>query len=67
MPDRRGAAGGNPALHILFTNELTGLQVAQSHTYGHKPWTDRMTSGIMLSTVDIASLYPRRSPLVSPS
>ena len=67
MPDRRGPGGGNLALHILFTNELTGLRVAQSHTYGHKPWTDRMTSGILLSTVDIASLYPRWSPLINPS
>ena len=46
---------------------ISWLRVAQSHTFGHKPWTDRMTSGILLSTVDIASLYPRRSLLVSPS
>ena len=59
--------GGNRALHNLFTNELTGLRDAQSHTYGHKPWTDRMTSGISLSTVDIASLYPRLYPLINPS
>ena len=61
---RRGRESRTP----YFVHKLISwLRVAQSHTFGHKPWTDRMTSGILLSTVDIASLYPRRSLLVSPS
>ena len=27
LPDPRGAVGGNPVLHILFTNELAGSEL----------------------------------------
>ena len=58
MPDRRGPWGGNRALHILFTNELGGPGNNKGRMGGHKSQTDRMTSVILLSDVDVQTLYP---------
>ena len=52
--------GGNRALHILFTNELGGLEDSQGLIDGHKSQTDRMTSVILLSDVDVLALYPNQ-------
>ena len=60
LPDRRGVQGGNRALHILFTNELGGLEDSQGLIDGHKSQTDRMASVILLSDVDILALYPKQ-------
>ena len=61
LPDRRGARGGNRALHILFTNELEGPENSQGLIGGHSSQTDRMTSVILLSDVDVLALYPINS------
>ena len=58
MPDRRGPAGGNLALHILFTNESFDSGINQGLIGGHKSQTDRMTSVILLSDVNVSGLYP---------
>ena len=58
LPDRRGVRGGNRALHILFTNELGGPGNNKGRMGGHKSQTDRMTSVILLSDVDVQTLYP---------
>ena len=58
LPDRRGVRGGNRALHILFTNESLGSGINQGLIGGHKSQTDRMTSVILLSDVNVSSLYP---------
>ena len=58
LPDRRGVRGGNRALHILFTNESIGSGINQGLIDGHKSQTDRMTSVILLSDVNVSSLYP---------
>ena len=50
--------GGNRALHILFTNESIGSGINQGLIDGHKSQTDRMTSVILLSDVNVSSLYP---------
>ena len=34
------------------------LSCSESYIYGHKPRTDRMTSGILLSDVNVLDLYP---------
>ena len=60
MPDRRAPAGGNPALHILFTNELGGPGNDKGRMGGHKSQTDRMTSAILLSDVEVPTLYPNK-------
>ena len=52
--------GGNRALHILFTNDLGGPEDSQGLIDGHKSRTDRMTSVILLSDVDILTLYPNQ-------
>ena len=52
--------GGNPALHILFTNELCGPGNNKGRMDGHKSQTDRMTSGILLSDVEVLTLYPNK-------
>ena len=59
LPDRRGVRGGNRALHILFTNDLGGPEDSQGLIIGHRTQTDRMTSVILLSDVDILALYPK--------
>ena len=63
MPDRRAPAGGNLALHILFTNELDVPGNNQSRMGGHKSQTDRMTSAILLSDVEVPTLYPNKQDL----
>ena len=60
MPDRRAPAGGNRALHILFTNELGGPGNNKGRMGGHKSQTDRMTSAILLSDVKVLTLYPNK-------
>ena len=60
MPDRRAPAGGNRALHILFTNELSGPGNNKGRMGGHKSQTDRMTSAILLSDVEVPTLYPNK-------
>lgn len=60
MPDRRGPGGGNRALHILFTNELSGPGNNKGRMCGHKSQTDRMTSAILLSDVEVLTLYPNK-------
>ena len=60
MPDRRGVRGGNPVLHILFTNELGGPGNNKGRMDGHKSQTDRMTSAILLSDVEALTLYPNK-------
>ena len=50
--------GGNPVLHILFTNELGGAGNNKGRMGGHKSQTDRMTSAISLSDVEVPTLYP---------
>ena len=60
LPDRRAPAGGNRALHILFTNELGGPGNNKGRTGGHKSQTDRMTSAILLSDVEAVTLYPNK-------
>ena len=50
--------GGNRALHILFTNELGGPGNNKGRMGGHKSQTDRMTSAILLSDVEVLTLYP---------
>ena len=50
--------GGNRALHILFTNEPFGSGINQGLIGGHKSQTDRMTSVILLSDVNVSGLYP---------
>ena len=60
LPDRRAPAGGNRALHILFTNELRGPGNNKGRMGGHKSQTDRMTSAILLSDVDVLTLYPNK-------
>ena len=60
LPDRRGPAGGNPTLHILFTIELRGPGNNQGRMGGHKSQTDRMTSAILLSDVEVLTLYPNK-------
>ena len=60
LPDRRGPRGGNRALHILFTNELRGPENSQGLIGGHNSQTDRMTSVILLSDVDVLVLYPNQ-------
>ena len=60
LPDRRGVRGGNRALHILFTNELRGPEINQGLKGGHSSQTDRMTSVILLSDVDVPVLYPNQ-------
>ena len=60
LPDRRGAVGGNPALHILFTNKLGGPGNNKGRMGGHKSQTDRMTSAILLSDVEALTLYPNK-------
>ena len=52
--------GGNPALHILFTNELCGPGNNKGRMDGHKSQTDRMTSAILLSDVEVLTLYPNK-------
>ncbi len=58
LPDRRAPAGGNHALHILFTNELGGPGNNKGRMGGHKSQTDRMSSAILLSDVEVPTLYP---------
>ena len=58
LPDRRAPAGGNRALHILFTNELRGPGNNKGRMGSHKSQTDRMTSAILLSDVEVLTLYP---------
>ena len=60
LPDRRAPAGGNPALHILFTNELGGPGNNKGRMGGHKSQTDPMTSAILLSDVKVLTLYPNK-------
>ena len=60
MPDRRAPAGGNLALHILFTNKLGGPGNNKGRMGGHKSQTDRMTSAILLSDVKVLTLYPNK-------
>ena len=60
LPDRRAPGGGNRALHILFTNELHGPGNNQGRMGGHKSQTDRMTSAILLSDVEVLTLYPNK-------
>ena len=60
LPDRRAPAGGNHALHILFTNELRGPGHNKGPMSGHKSQTDRMTSAILLSDVEVLTLYPNK-------
>ena len=60
LPDRRAPAGGNHALHILFTNELGGPGNNKGRMGGHKSQTDRMTSAILLSDVEVMTLYPNK-------
>ena len=52
--------GGNRALHILFTNELGGPGNNKGRMDGHKSQTDRMTSAILLSDVEVVTLYPNK-------
>ena len=60
LPDRRAPAGGNRALHILFTNELGGPGNNKGRMDDHKSQTDRMTSAILLSDVEALTLYPNK-------
>ena len=60
MPDRRAPGGGNPVLHILFTNEQDGPGNNKGRMGGHKSQTDRMTSAILLSDVEAVTLYPNK-------
>jgi len=60
LPDPRGAGGGNRALHILFTNGLRGPGNNKGRMGGHKSQTDRMTSAILLSDVEVVTLYPNK-------
>lgn len=60
LPDRRAPAGGNPALHILFTNELDGPGNNKGPMSGHKSQTGRMTSAILPSDVEVLTLYPNK-------
>ena len=60
LPDRRAPGGGNRALHILFTNGLRGPGNNKGRMGGHKSQTDRMTSAILLSDVEVLTLYPNR-------
>ena len=60
LPDRRAPAGGNHALHILFTNKLGGPGNNKGRMGGHKSQTDRMTSAILLSDVKVLTLYPNK-------
>ena len=55
-----GPAGGNRALHILFTNELGGPGNNKGRMDDHKSQTDRMTSAILLSDVEALTLYPNK-------
>ena len=52
--------GGNRALHILFTNELRGPGNNKGRMGSHKSQTDRMTSAILLSDVEVLTLYPNK-------
>ena len=52
--------GGNLVLHILFTNELDGPGDSKGRMGGHKSQTDRMTSAILLSDVEVLTLYPNK-------
>ena len=52
--------GGNHALHILFTNELDGPGNNKGPMSGHKSQTGRMTSAILLSDVEVLTLYPNK-------
>ena len=60
LPDRRGPAGGNHALHILFTNEPEGPGIRQGLIDDHRSQTDRMTSVFMLSDVYVSVIYPNQ-------
>jgi hypothetical protein len=53
LPDRRGPRGGNPALHILFTNEPWDPGKRQGLIGNHKSQTDYMSSVFLLSDVDV--------------
>ena len=55
-----GPGGGNLALHILFTNELGDPGNNKGRMGGHKSQTDRMTSAILLSDVEVLTLYPNK-------
>ena len=61
LPDRRGPRGGNPALHILFTNESRGPGIRQGLIDDHISQTDRMTSVFMLSDVYVLAIYPKQN------
>ena len=61
LPDRRGPRGGNPALHILFTNEPEGPGIRQGLIDDHISQTDRMTSVFMLSDVYVSVIYPNQN------
>ena len=63
LPDRRAPAGGNRALHILFTNKLGSPGNDKGRMGGHKSQTDRMTSAILLSDVEVPTLYPNKQEL----
>ena len=53
--------GGNPVLHILFTNKSRGPGIRQGLIDDHKSQTDRMTSVILLSDVDVSLIYPNQN------
>ena len=61
LPDRRGPRGGNPALHILFTNEPEGPGIRKGLIDDHISQTDRMTSVFMLSDVYVSVIYPNQN------
>ena len=61
LPDRRGRVGGNPVLHILFTNKSRGPGIRQGLIDDHKSQTDRMTSVFLLSDVDVSLIYPNQN------
>ena len=61
LPDRRGPRGGNPALHILFTNEPEGPGIRRGLIDDHISQTDRMTSVFMLSDVYVSVIYPNQN------
>ena len=52
--------GGNPVLHILFTNKSKGPGIRQGLIDDHKSQTDRMTSVFLLSDVDVSLIYPNQ-------